>query len=174
MALTFLTGGARSGKSSLATRLALAAGTDTFFVATARAYDEDMRARIARHRADRPPSWQTIEEPVELGATIEWIPPSATLVVDCLTLWTSNLMLEGLDEPAIVERAQGAAALGAARPGATFVVTNEVGSGVHPATDLGRHFQDVLGRVNAVWGEASHRALLVVAGRVLPLERLET
>jgi adenosylcobinamide kinase/adenosylcobinamide-phosphate guanylyltransferase len=161
--LILLTGGARSGKSALAVQLAARAGDVVTFVATARAADANMEARIAAHRAGRPAAWRTVEAPVDLAAAI---PSAGTVVVDCLAVWTANAM----DEPLDVEReAAGAARLAAARDGITIVVTNEVGMGVHPATELGRAYRDVLGRVNAIWSRASDRAFLVVAGRALAL-----
>jgi adenosylcobinamide kinase/adenosylcobinamide-phosphate guanylyltransferase len=161
--LILLTGGARSGKSALAVRLAERAGDAVTFVATARPSDADMKARIAAHRADRPVAWRTVEAPVNVAAAI---PSAGTVVVDCLAVWTANAM----DEPLDVEReAAGTARLAGARDGLTIVVTNEVGMGVHPATELGRAYRDLLGRVNAVWSRASDHAFLVVAGRALAL-----
>jgi adenosyl cobinamide kinase/adenosyl cobinamide phosphate guanylyltransferase len=169
--LIVLLGGARSGKSSLAVELAAADSAPVTFLATAGAGDEEMSARIALHRTERPERWQTIEEPVELRAALERVPPPDTLVIDCLSLWVANV-LEALG-PAIVEReSDAAAALAAGRPGLTVAVTNEVGLGVVPATPLGRSYRDVLGRVNASWVSAANRALLVVAGRTLELEPL--
>jgi adenosyl cobinamide kinase/adenosyl cobinamide phosphate guanylyltransferase len=166
MPLTFLLGGARSGKSSLALRLA-ARHDDVVFVATAEARDDEMAARIALHRAERPSHWRTVEEPLRLRAAIEAGPPDACLVVDCLSLWVANLL--EADEPVDAD----AARVAAARPGPTVVVSNEVGMGLVPTTPLGREYRDVLGRVNAEWAASAERAYLVVAGRALPLEALD-
>lgn len=170
MGLTVLIGGARAGKSSLATRLASASGLPVTFVATAEPLDEEMRRRIARHRADRPAAWRTVEEPVDLRGALDGVDARHAVVVDCLTLWVSNLLLGGVDEDEIVARAASAADTAAQRPGPTFAVTNEVGYGVHPASDLGRRFRDVLGRVNVAWSAAATEAFLVVAGRSIPLD----
>jgi adenosyl cobinamide kinase/adenosyl cobinamide phosphate guanylyltransferase len=168
MALTFLTGGARSGKSSIAVELASRQSADVVFLATGHACDGEMAQRIARHRAERPAAWRTVEEPLALEAAIRRIEPDACLLVDCLSLWAANaLQAYG---PQQVERDAASASVAAAgRAGPTIAVTNEVGMGVVPATPLGRSYRDVLGRVNAVWAAAAQRAYLVVAGRAVPL-----
>lgn len=165
-------GGARAGKSALAARFAGATGLPVTFVATAEALDDDMVDRIARHRGDRPREWRTVEEPLDVGGAIEGAEGDA-VVVDCLTLWVSNLMLEGLGDDEIERRAAEAAARAARRPAPTFVVTNEVGLGVHPPSELGRRYRDVLGRVNAAWAAVAGEVLLVVAGRALKLEPVD-
>jgi adenosylcobinamide kinase / adenosylcobinamide-phosphate guanylyltransferase len=160
--------GARSGKSSLAVTLAARDGADVVFLATGQPGDDEMAARIARHRAERPPHWTTVEEPVRLVEAIGAVEPSACLIVDCLSLWVANLLES--ESAAEIESAAAAAAAGAAaRPRTTIVVTNEVGLGIVPATPLGREYRDVLGRVNAIWAESATEAYLVVAGRLLPL-----
>lgn len=169
MALTLLTGGARSGKSHLAVQMASASGAPVVFVATARPSDADMSARIARHRAARPPGWHTIEEPLDLTGALDRA-RGGVVVVDCLTLWVSNMMLEGIATATIAKRGAEAASAAVSRSGDTIAVTNEVGSGVHPRSDLGRDFRDLLGCVNALWAASSGRSFLVVAGRILPLQ----
>lgn len=173
MAMTLLIGGARAGKSGLAVRRAEDSGLPVTFLATAQALDDDMAGRIARHRAARPADWTTIEEPLELTRALENADPGAAVIVDCLTLWVSNLLLAGNDgdDDEIAARAAEAARAAAQRDAPTFVVTNEVGSGVVPASELGRRFRDALGRVNAIWAHESSDAFLVVAGRTLVLER---
>ena len=169
--LTLLLGGARSGKSRLAVDLAARAERPVVFVATGEAGDDEMAARIAAHRAERPAAWRTIEEPRALGAAIAAVDPAACLVVDCLAFWVANVLGDG---PARIEpEALAAAESAAARPGRTIAVTNEVGMGVVPPTRAGRDFRDVLGRVNATWAAAADEAWLVVAGRALALERLD-
>jgi adenosyl cobinamide kinase/adenosyl cobinamide phosphate guanylyltransferase len=162
--LTFLLGGARSGKSSLAVELAERAGGPVTFIATATAGDDEMAARIEAHRAERPGTWTTVEEPIRLLDALE--AAEGTVVVDCLSLWVANLLEDAATE--IEEQAVAAASV-AARRGRTIAVSNEVGLGVVPATPLGRCYRDVLGRVNAAWAEAAEVTLLVVAGRALPL-----
>jgi adenosylcobinamide kinase/adenosylcobinamide-phosphate guanylyltransferase len=167
--LVLLLGGARSGKSSLALRLAAASGRPVVFVATGSARDDEMAARIARHRAERPPAWRTLEEPLDLAGALATADAEACAVVDCLSLWVHNLLEQGGDDAGVERCAAHAAALAAARPAPTIAVTNEVGQGVVPASALGRRYRDLLGRVNACWAAAARSAALVVAGRVLPL-----
>jgi adenosyl cobinamide kinase/adenosyl cobinamide phosphate guanylyltransferase len=173
MALELLLGGARSGKSALAVRRAAASGRPVVFVATGEARDAEMAERIARHRAERPPGWRTVEEPLALEAAVAGAPREACLVVDCLSLWVANALERGDGDAEVEGAAARAAALAARRPGPGVVVSNEVGLGLVPMEPLGRRYRDVLGRVNATWARAADRAALVVAGRVLALERPE-
>ena len=162
MSLVVLLGGARSGKSTLALRLASESGAAVTYLATGEALDDEMAARIAAHRAERPPEWTVVEEPLELAAVIEAVPGEETLVIDCLSLWVANVLERG-------GSLAGGAAAAAARPGLTVAVCNEVGLCVVPATPLGRACRDALGRVNQEWVAASARASFVVAGRELAL-----
>lgn len=166
MSLVVLLGGARSGKSALAVRLA---GEVATLVATASPGDAEMEERIRRHRAERPAAWATVEEPVALGAALVSVEPERAVVVDCLSLWVSNLIAAGWADRAIEDEARAVAAAAAARDGLTVAVSNEVGLGIVPPTSLGRRYRDVLGRVNVAWALASDRTLLVVAGRTLEL-----
>jgi adenosyl cobinamide kinase/adenosyl cobinamide phosphate guanylyltransferase len=172
MSLVLLLGGARSGKSRQAVRLAEASGLPVTVVATAEARDDEMAARIARHRLERPLEWTLVEEPVELRAAITHVEPGAALVVDCLSLWVSNLLERGLDDDAVEAASAAAAAEAARRAAPSIAVSNEVGLGIVPVSELGRRYRDVLGRVNAAWAEAAAEAHLVVAGRLLRLERV--
>jgi adenosylcobinamide kinase/adenosylcobinamide-phosphate guanylyltransferase len=165
-----LLGGARSGKSRLAVALAARQLRPVVFVATARADDEEMAARIERHRQQRPAGWATVEEPLELRGAIDAADPAACLIVDCLSLWVANL-LERFGPDEAEAAAVAAAASARARAGPTVAVSNEVGLGLVPMHPLGRRYRDVLGSVNRIWADASARAALVVAGRVLRLER---
>jgi adenosyl cobinamide kinase/adenosyl cobinamide phosphate guanylyltransferase len=168
MALTLLLGGARSGKSALAQRLAGRWDGPVTVVATGQARDAEMAERIARHRAARPAGWDTVEEPLELAAALA-AAGDAFVVVDCLTLWVSNLLEQGLDDAGVEARARAAAAVAAARPAPTVAVSNEVGSGIVPPDPLSRRYRDLLGQVNAAWAAAAEQALLLVAGRALVL-----
>jgi adenosyl cobinamide kinase/adenosyl cobinamide phosphate guanylyltransferase len=169
MPLLVLLGGARSGKSTLAQRLASATDAAVTMIATAEARDDEMVERIAAHRAARPSAWTTIEEPIELAGALAAVPPHACVVIDCLTLWVSNLVLAGWSGARIEEEATRVAALAAERVGPTLVVSNEVGMGVVPAYELGRAFRDVQGRVNTVFCDVADRSVLVFAGRALDL-----
>jgi adenosylcobinamide kinase / adenosylcobinamide-phosphate guanylyltransferase len=168
VSLLVLLGGARSGKSELAVRLARESGRPVTFLATGEAGDDEMRERIALHRAGRPTGWTTIEEPRELRRAIEEAMPPDTLIVDCLSLWVANL-IETADPEAVERESVEAARAAADREGLTIAVSNEVGLGVVPPTPLGRLYRDVLGRVNAAWVDVSESAALVVAGRRIPL-----
>jgi adenosylcobinamide kinase / adenosylcobinamide-phosphate guanylyltransferase len=170
MALTFLLGGVRSGKSALAVRTASSWNGPVVFVATGTAGDEEMAERIRRHRAERPAVWTTVEEPVQLREALRGVPSDACLVVDCLSLWVANLLEAGWQDDAVEGEATTVALAVASREALTLVVSNEVGLGVVPETPLGRRFRDVLGRVNAIFAEAASEPLLVVAGRKIRLE----
>ena len=165
--LTLLLGGARSGKSTLAVRLASETGTDVVFIATGEPRDGEMAERIARHRAERPAGWQTVEEPVALREALEAAPQDACVVVDCRSLWVANLIERG--DAGVEDEAAAAAAVAAARPAPTIAVTNEVGLGIVPVTALGRRYRDLLGRVNAFWAQAAAESFFVVAGKALRL-----
>ena len=193
-ALLFVTGGARSGKSRFAVRLAEAEarrGRPVVFVATMEVLDDELRERVARHRAARPPGWSTVEAPLSPASALGGAPEEACVLLDCLSLWLSNLLLaapeaadasgergppEALD-PQL--RARLESRIGAdveillraiaQRLGATIVVSNEVGGGVVPPSPLGRLFRDVMGSANQQVAAAADRAWLLVAGRALEL-----
>lgn len=171
MSLTLLIGGARSGKSALAVDIGhrhRAAGIPVTYIATAPVLDDDMISRVERHRGERPPEWSTIEEQVDLVGALAQV-ESGLAIVDCLTLWTSNLMWRNLTDDDIRSRSAAAVAAARARSDPTVVITNEVGLGIHPETDLGRRYRDLLGWVNQTWAAAAEPALLLVAGQALPL-----
>jgi adenosylcobinamide kinase / adenosylcobinamide-phosphate guanylyltransferase len=172
MPLVLLIGGARSGKSELAVRLAQEQTAPVVFVATGEAGDDEMRARIDQHRRERPPTWQTIEAPVQLHETLETIDEKSCVIVDCLTLWAANA-LDRLGTVDAETHARAAAATAAARAGLTIAVSNEVGLGLVPDNPLGRSYRDLLGRVNTLWADAADRAYLLVAGRALPLTKTD-
>jgi adenosylcobinamide kinase/adenosylcobinamide-phosphate guanylyltransferase len=135
------------------------------FVATAEARDADMSARIARHRAERPERWTTIEEPCALVPRLEALGRDHdAVVVDCLTLWVANLLLRGDTDDAVAREGQRLAEVMGRRAWDLTLVTNEVGEGVHPETDLGRRFRDCLGIVNQTVAAAADRVTLMVAG----------
>ncbi|HEU4368285.1 MAG TPA: bifunctional adenosylcobinamide kinase/adenosylcobinamide-phosphate guanylyltransferase [Methylomirabilota bacterium] len=157
-------GGARSGKSRFALAGLPARGRVTV-LATAEPRDGDMAARIARHQAERSPHWTTVEAPRDLVPRLAAALDAAdTVVVDCLTLWVSNLMLAGESDEAILKQAQALAALVAAPAADLRAIANEVGLGVHPPTADGLRFRDVLGLVNQRVAASAHRVVLMVAG----------
>jgi adenosylcobinamide kinase/adenosylcobinamide-phosphate guanylyltransferase len=173
MTLTLLIGGARSGKSKLALRLAAEQSSPVVFVATAQAGDAEMAERVAVHRSERPAEWQTIEEPLRLRETIAVVESTACVVVDCLTLWTANA-LEALGGGETAAQAAAAADAASARPGWTIVITNEVGLGIVPDNPLARSYRDLLGRVNTIWADAADQVYLLVAGRALSLAKTDS
>jgi adenosyl cobinamide kinase/adenosyl cobinamide phosphate guanylyltransferase len=159
--LTLVLGGARSGKSRHAQALAMASPPPWIYLATAEALDEEMRARIAAHRAERGDGWSTVEAPVDLAAGLAAAPPSAAVVVDCLTLWLSNLMI-GHHE---IERAMANFETALARRMApTILVSNEVGLGIVPETKLGRAFRDRAGALHQRLAAKAARVHFMVAG----------
>lgn len=168
MTVTLLLGGVRSGKSSLAVSLAESSRTPVTFIATAQPFDDDMRARIDAHRAERP-NWPTIEAPIELAKAVDAVDRETTIVVDCLTVWVGTLFHHW---PEHAERSPRYAELIdalARRTAATFVVSNEVGWGLHPETAMGRNYRDELGRLNQQVAAIAETSLLMVAGRALRL-----
>jgi adenosylcobinamide kinase/adenosylcobinamide-phosphate guanylyltransferase len=159
--LVLVLGGARSGKSRHAEALVESWPAPWTYIATAEAFDAEMAARIAEHRARRPTGWETLEAPRDLPAALAGVPPARPVLVDCLTLWLSNLLLAERDLEAEGERL--AAAL-AQRAGPVVLVSNEVGWGIVPETPLGRRFRDAQGRLNQRMAAVADRVVLVVAG----------
>ena len=158
--LTFTLGGARSGKSRYAEGLVTAQPGPWTYVATAQAFDGEMRERIAKHRGDRAPGWHTVEAPVDVPSALTRA-GAAPVLVDCLTLWLSNLMLGDMDV------AGATAALLAAldgRSAPTVLVSNEVGLGIVPDNALARAFRDEAGRLHQQVAARADRVVLVVAG----------
>ncbi len=161
-------GGARSGKSRYAQHRAEASGRRPVLIATAEAGDAEMAARIARHAAARDGRWSVIEEPLELAATLRReAGPARTLVVDCITLWLSNLFLRDRDPAAA---AQVLVETVATLEGPVIFVSNEVGSGIVPDNALARDFRDAQGSVNQALAEACDAVVLMTAGIALPLK----
>ncbi len=160
--IRLILGGARSGKSRQAEQLAAASGREVTYIATAQAYDDEMRARIARHRDDRPSHWLTLEEPLQLAATILQLQsPDRCLLIDCLTLWVTNQLLDEADMQA--ERLALCAALENAR-GEIILVSNETGMGVVPMGELSRRFSDEAGWLNQSIAALADQVVLLVAG----------
>ena len=155
-------GGARSGKSAYAQAAVEAASRRRIFIATAQAFDDEMRQRIAQHQADRDGHWRTREASVDLVDAIgEEAGSDRAVLVDCLTLWLSNLMLAGHDVARETERLVGAIS---AAKGPLVFVSNEVGHGIVPATTLGRAFRDAQGRLNQHVARAVDAVVFLTAG----------
>ena len=160
-------GGARSGKSSHAQALAEATGPRRTYLATAEARDEEMAARIAQHQAERGAGWQTLEAPLDMPAVLQNVAESDVVLVDCLTLWLTNVMLGERDVDTETE-ALVAALVAARQP--VILVSNEVGLGLVPETPLGRAFRDAQGRLNQRMAEVVAEVRFVAAGLPLVLK----
>jgi adenosylcobinamide kinase/adenosylcobinamide-phosphate guanylyltransferase len=157
-------GGARSGKSALAERLASADGGEVVYIATAQAGDGEMQARIADHRARRPSHWHSVEEPLALAAALQaHAEVGRCVLVDCLTLWLSNLLLHAQPQTLARER-EALLTLLPQLPGHLLLVSNEVGQGVVPMGELSRRFVDEAGRLHQALAAQCERVVLVVAG----------
>lgn len=181
MTRTLVFGGARSGKSAYAEQLAATTGKEVVYIATAAAGDDEMSARIAQHRAQRPQHWHTVEEPVALAAALaSWRAPQRLVLVDCLTLWLSNLMFsDGTQYPDVgtIElparfHEQRAALLDelAADRGDVVLVSNEVGMGIVPWGAVSRSYADEAGRLNQSVAAVCDRVAFVAAGLPLMLK----
>jgi adenosylcobinamide kinase/adenosylcobinamide-phosphate guanylyltransferase len=169
--VTLVLGGVRSGKSRYAQQLA-GQSRNVVFVATARVSDEEMRAKIERHREDRPKEWLTIEEPLNLPTVLaEHESDSDVVVVDCLTVYAANLLeAEGEDRDAVERRVQTLCDALQVVNCRVIVVSNEVGSGVHPVSPLGRTYRDLLGEINQRVASIADDVVLMVAGLPLALK----
>jgi adenosylcobinamide kinase / adenosylcobinamide-phosphate guanylyltransferase len=169
-ALTLVLGGARSGKSRHAERLVVESGLAPVYLATAEALDDEMAARIAQHRARRGASWRTIEEPLDLaGALLRECAPARAVLVDCLTLWLSNLMTA--DRPVRSEMARLVHLL-PTLPGRLVLASNEVGLGVVPAAPMARAFIDHAGWLHQRIAESADVVVFMAAGLPLNLKSL--
>jgi adenosylcobinamide kinase/adenosylcobinamide-phosphate guanylyltransferase len=158
---TLVLGGARSGKSRYAEQVAMSSRPPWIYLATAEAFDDEMTTRIADHKNRRSHDWQTIDAPLDLAGALAALPRSATVLVDCLTLWLSNLMLAERDIDAEIQRLE-AAMLAHAAP--LVLVSNEVGFGIVPDNALARRFRDFQGLLNQRIAARADRVVLVVAG----------
>ncbi|KNG94011.1 bifunctional adenosylcobinamide kinase/adenosylcobinamide-phosphate guanylyltransferase [Pseudaestuariivita atlantica] len=165
-----VTGGARSGKSRIAEEMALGLSRPATYIATAEAWDDEMRARIAAHQARRGTEWQTLHAPRDLCAALaETDAPGAARLVDCLTLWLTNLMLAGGDDaPDLRAETERLMATLKAQAGPVVLVSNEVGMGIVPDTALGRAFRDAQGSLNQAVAATADEVYLAVSG--LPLK----
>ena len=162
-------GGARSGKSAFAQRRAIASGFEVVYLATAQAGDAEMAERIACHRAARPSDWGLVEEPLALAAALRaHAAPNRCLLVDCLTLWLSNLLAAGDD--ALAAETQDLLTALPALPGHLLLVSNEVGQGIVPLNPLARRFRDEAGLLHQAVADRCDRVSFVIAGLPLTLK----
>lgn len=183
-ALTLILGGARSGKSTYAERLAAQSGQPVTYIATAQALDEEMAARIAVHRGNRPPAWRTLELPFEVGRSLLAGPPLAGVaLLDCLTLLASNCILRACPDLDAPDEAAAAAALEAELAGLEqaiaastarwIVVSNEVGLGLAPPYPVGRIYRDLLGWANQRLARQADPVIFMLAGLPMRLQKEE-
>jgi adenosylcobinamide kinase/adenosylcobinamide-phosphate guanylyltransferase len=181
MTRTLVLGGARSGKSGYAERLAIESGKEVVYIATATASDTEMAERIRHHRAGRPAEWITVEEPLALGnQLLRWSSPERLILVDCLTLWLGNLLFSSGEQfpevgviplPALFHEQQDMLASALSRCSSDVVlVSNEVGMGILPVGAISRCFMDEQGRLNQAMAALCDRAVLVTAGLPLVLK----
>lgn len=166
-ALTIVTGGAKSGKSRFAEGLVTATNRPRVYIATARVWDDEIRAKVAAHRNDRGPNWHTVDAPRDVAAALGQVPANAVVLLDCATMWLTNCMLDEADLEA--ETAALLAALSAcAAP--VVVVTNELGWSIVPDNALARRFQNAQGRLNQQLAARAGRVVAVISGLPLVLK----
>lgn len=167
--ITFILGGARSGKSRQAVKMADQTDKKIAFIATCQALDEEMRERIQRHKKERPKNWKTFEEPVNLAARIKKIGNKYDIIlIDCLTLWVSNLLLLEFNETKIKKGIE--ETLGALREtkANSVIVSNEVGLSIVPTNILAREFRDIAGTINQIVAQKADSVIFMAAG--IPME----
>jgi adenosylcobinamide kinase/adenosylcobinamide-phosphate guanylyltransferase len=160
-----ITGGARSGKSHLAQKLAVAAGGKVLFIATAEAKDEAMRLRIEVHQQSRPQGWKTLEAPLGVSEIIgRNIGKAEIVVIDCITMLVANIMLQGRDEESVLREIEALIDQMEELKATFILVTNEVGLGIVPDNELGRRYRDCLGKANQILAQHANEVYLMVTG----------
>lgn len=183
-----ITGGARSGKSSFAELLAAHPGKPVIYIATAQVLDDEMSLRVKKHRLQRPSNWQLIEEPFDIPAALNGIRDEDSVVLlDCVTIWLSNLMLKSLDsdsessypdtlspeaEEEIMAQVREAASLAKEITPQVIMVTNEVGQGIVPDNPIARSYRDLAGRANQLLAHHAHQLFWVVAGYPIEVKQI--
>jgi adenosylcobinamide kinase/adenosylcobinamide-phosphate guanylyltransferase len=168
--LILIGGGVRCGKSDLALTLARRLGPRRLFLATAQAGDEEMRARIDRHRRTRGDDFRTLEEPLSVPEVLRSANDHDVVVIDCLTLWLTNLLLDDLNPEAVLRRVADLADVLRQKPAHAIIVTNEVGLGLVPETALGRTFRDVAGLAHQHLAAAADEVYFGALGMMLRLK----
>jgi adenosylcobinamide kinase/adenosylcobinamide-phosphate guanylyltransferase len=167
--VVFITGGARSGKSSFALKEASKIKGKKAFIATLQPLDEEMKARVQRHKAERSTEWNTFEEPLDLKKLLGQLNDYSVVLIDCLTLWLSNLMLKGRDIDLEIEEL--ISALNSKRENLwVFVVSNEVGMGIVPENKMARQFRDVAGMLNQKMAQIADEVYFLVSGMPLKIK----
>lgn len=172
--LILVTGGSRSGKSGFALETAGRFEAPRVFLATAEPHDEEMRLRIEAHRRARPAGWSLVEEPLMVAQALRAaVRRAGSVVVDCVTIWISNLLLAdpGFGETEAAARAQALADAAVETPAGVIVVTNEVGSGIVPDNELARRFRDCAGRANQVLARSADEVHFMVSGIAMTIRK---
>ncbi|MGA7828474.1 MAG: bifunctional adenosylcobinamide kinase/adenosylcobinamide-phosphate guanylyltransferase [Geobacteraceae bacterium] len=169
--ITFISGGVRSGKSRLAERLAENFGDPLCYIATGEARDGEMAVRIASHRQRRGPAWQTVEEPLRLGEAIrEADGRHQAILVDCITLWLTNLLFHHDAVEPVLSEVRAVAELLPTLQTPVFLVSNEVGMGIVPENALARSFRDLAGQANQILAETADEVYVTISGIPLKLK----
>lgn len=169
--ITFILGGARSGKSSYAIELAKKIGTNTAFIATCIPLDEEMRLRIQNHKEQRPSEWQTFEEPKDVAPLIQKIGSRFDLIIiDCLTILITNLLLNEMPDEVIEKKINDIVDALASTGSSAIIVSNEVGLGIVPDNPLSRRFRDLAGRINQMVSARADEVYFMVSGLKLPMK----
>lgn len=166
--LIFITGGARSGKSQHATKLAKKFGDKVAFLATCIPSDDEMKERVKRHRNSRPKEWKTIEEPIEVTSALKNLIQFDAVIIDCITLFLTNLMMEEMSDEEILSKVTNLVQVAKESDFSTVIVSNEVGSGVVPPSEMGRRFRDLAGLANQMIAQDADEVYLMVSG--IPVE----
>ncbi|HOY70301.1 MAG TPA: bifunctional adenosylcobinamide kinase/adenosylcobinamide-phosphate guanylyltransferase [Methylotenera sp.] len=174
MPIHLILGGARSGKSAYAEKLAIATAQPVTYIATAQIYDAEFGNRVAHHKARRPSDWRTIEQPFNLGATLlNTAKPDPCIIIDCLTLWLAQCICPDCERPPTfdwpTERQALLDAL-AKLAGTVIIVSNEVGMGIVPLGEINRQFQDEQGRLNQAVAQLADQVTFIAAGLPLKLK----
>jgi len=157
-------GGAKSGKSTYALKLAQVIDKNKIYIATAQGLDDEMEQRIKKHRLDRKNSWKTIEEPTDLEKTLSKLTKNSIILIDCLTLWISNLMMDGLRQADIIKKVKSLLKTIKQRGLSVIFVSNEVGLGIVPDNAMAREFRDIQGVVNQLVAKSSDEVYNLIAG----------
>lgn len=169
--ITFIIGGARSGKSACVVRMGRQVKGKVAFIATCSPLDDEMKKRVRLHRKSRPEHWRTFEELTDLAPLLARISGSFDcVIIDCLTLLVSNSLLEGSSERTVLARLKKALAVLKKSPADAIIVSNEVGLGIVPENKLARDFRDTAGRVNQLAAEHADEVLFMAAGLAMKLK----
>ena len=168
--IVFITGPVRSGKSNFAVKLAKKWGKKVIFLATCRPADNEMRKRIKKHKKSRPGEWKVIEENIDISPVIKNTGKDKLVIIDCITLWLSNLLLSGLKEKKITKKINEFLLMLKKTKSSIVIVSNEVGWGIVPDNELSRIFRDIIGIAHQKISEVSHEVYLLVSGIALKIK----